>query len=127
MRNWKALSPAAAITLCLIAATARGGSISIPDLGSHLPWMALDGDSRQELPDEDAPALIFMSAPSFEESGGEDGADVEPVRIVSETEHGGPAPTATALDQVPEPASMGMFGIGISGLIMLRRFRKLFS
>ena len=36
-------------------------------------------------------------------------------------------PAADMLQQAPEPSAMGLLGIGISGLIMFRRFRRMFS
>ena len=36
-------------------------------------------------------------------------------------------PASSQPDRGPEPASMGLLGLGISGVIVLRRLRKLFA
>lgn len=51
-------------------------------------------------------------------------APFDPARIIRKVA----PPTARSQDDPsPEPASLTLFGIGISGLITLRRFRKLFN
>jgi hypothetical protein len=59
------------------------------------------------------------------QAGSPPSTDPCPIPIVAEAVR----PTADAQDDptpVPEPASMALFGIGVSSYLILRRFRKLF-
>jgi hypothetical protein len=85
-----------------IASMKRPRAITLAALSSAvLAFAAPEGRA-------DSPRATDFNAPRID-------ASVEPTAA----EQGDP-------DPVPEPTSMGLLGIGISGLITFRRFRKLF-
>lgn len=98
------------------AGLAQGSSISITDSASF-PHAMIPGEPRAGLFDLE-PSLTIPD-------------DVEAPETIDVYEL---ATASTPIDtanpepfQVPEPSSMSLFGIGLTGLITLRRFRRYFS
>jgi hypothetical protein len=113
MKDGKFLFPAVClIAMILGAESARGGSITVPgrDVARSGPLL--------DLIDVGLPGSAAATLEDFEPSDfSRPGELLVP----------GNDPASEQAAQVPEPASMGLFGIGITSLITLRRFRKYFS
>lgn len=84
---------------------ARGGPADPLGLAAPFRWEAIEVDVSEE---------------SECQAG-----DPAPPPIVAPRGDGTVATAAGEAIQVPEPAAMGLFGIGLTGLIALRRFRRL--
>ncbi|WP_165068360.1 PEP-CTERM sorting domain-containing protein [Paludisphaera rhizosphaerae] len=101
MKVRKAPFSAALIATILATGAAQGGPISnSPSLSASLP-----ADLERIL--ASSPVRVDLAA-----------ANIAPGSI--------PTPVTGESDRAPEPAAMGLLGLGISGVVALRRLRKLF-
>ncbi|KAJ3062468.1 hypothetical protein HK102_008757, partial [Quaeritorhiza haematococci] len=118
MKDGKILFPATLLAMILAAGAARGGSITHPDLDPVRSESTFGALAAGLL---DLPSVAIPS---------EDLASTDLTRQDARLIVGTVDPSPISADQplrVPEPTSMGLFGIGITSLITLRRFRKYFS
>ncbi len=118
MKDGKLLFPAALIAMILAAGAARGGSITHPNLDPPRSESTF-GPLAAGLLDLPSVAMSseVLASPDLTR---------QDARLIAGTVE----PSAISAEQplrVPEPTSMGLFGIGITSLITLRRFRKYFS
>ena len=105
MKERRGLFAVALILTVFVVGEARGGPVDPGGFAAPFRWEAIGVD----VPDEsERPAGDRAASP-----------------IVAPLGDGTGTTGAGEAVQVPEPAAMGLFGIGLTGLIALRRFRRL--